>query len=190
MTATTTERPKRLIWGFGPNVEFPAPTDDEFKSVGELFLPAERLEKVGLALIADRQNLASLRRFHIAYRWRRGGSRTPRGDVHSKAVILPAASRHVSGVDAVVWVSANFVRTLKVDNWTVEAMLFETLCSIGMNDAGGPAQRYPDFDGYYASIAHYGPRRYQLQRLQEALAPQQGTLPLFDDDDDDEDGGE
>lgn len=185
MTATEVER--RLLTAGEPDEEAFIPPTDAFTSD---FLKDNALMKIGSAIIRARFPLLERNkrpgyemRCQIEYLWKSKGGASAGNLVLGKCVKVSGLSRYFSGgADYVIWLAADHARSLKLNNWQLEALLYHELCHIDLDDddeTGEPSATRTvghDAELFYGEIAHYGLWRRSLEPLAAAM---QIALPFL-----------
>lgn len=159
-TAEETPAARRLVGGGDADARFLPPPEEAFADGlgGEAdYLPAEDLEAVGDALIAERgSRLDQLEALRIVYLWKREGGKT-RGRLTLGRLAKPSGLlAYFSDADFVVWLAADHLRGLASTAWQVEALLYRQLLHAGIDGNGNPSLVDADFAGFRAELRRYG----------------------------------
>lgn len=202
MTTATTSQftiPRRLLSGGNPDAPIDVPEEDAFiqwldergepldwdaslAEEGEAqptkrileFVPAERLERMGLALIRDCEEFKSVSGFRFAFRWKRAGG--PASGIMRPRGLLADVLR----ADFLVWLNAEIwqMPLLGVTAFDVETELYGRLI-LADASKGRPKIRQPQLAICYRQAERYGAYCGELRQLVQALQnSQQLTLVM------------
>ena len=143
---------------------------DDIKTV------AERVIRAKLQHLDDGELL-------IDYRWKKKGGKSGGNAVLGKCVKLSGLARHLAlGAHFCVWLGADYVRAMKLDDRQIEALVYHELCHIEREepeDEDKPVVYRSvghDAEVFFAELREYGAWRPSLVELEQTI--RQLSLPL------------
>jgi hypothetical protein len=132
------------------------------------FIPAPDLERIGLRLIAECEELNFLDDHTIVYLWKRQGGETNGKAVLGKATKTSGLVKHFGKAEWVIWLGADHFYTLEPTCRQVEACLFHELLHCGEDTENKKAVVVGhDWQGFSAEVRRYGAWCEGLKSCQE-----------------------
>ena len=143
---------------------------DDIKTV------AERVIRAKLQHLDDGELL-------IDYRWKKKGGKSGGNAVLGKCVKLSGLARHLAlGAHFCVWLGADYVRAMKLDDRQIEALVYHELCHIEREEPEDEDKPVVyriaghDAEVFFAELREYGAWRPSLVELEQTI--RQLSLPL------------
>ena len=157
------------------------PVENDF--LGDDFLAAPELEELGDSLIRQKLGHLDDGELAIEYRWKKKGGKSGGNAVLGKCVKLSGLARHLAlGAHFCVWLGADYVRAMKLDDRQIEALVYHELCHIEREepeDEDKPVVYRSvghDAEVFFAELREYGAWRPSLVELEQTI--RQLSLPL------------
>jgi hypothetical protein len=159
------------------------PSEAQFDSVEDGYLPAPTLERVLVAVKSEYPEFGFLNDVRIGILWKaRGGTNkgAPRFGQLQKATGLLA---HYCPDRFVIWIAADHVRDYHCSHFQLEALVYRELrhLSLEHNDKTGEDKLVItgyDFAGFVRELERYGAWHADLHRMQQTV--QQLGLPVVE----------
>lgn len=173
---------RTLVTGGDPDAVYPVPSAAQF--VNELgdpceYLHAGDLEEIASALLQDdTPELMGARFARIRYLWRREGGSSHGHRRLGRCQRASGLLQYWADCDFIIWLAADHLREFNVTAYQVESLVYHELLHITTDEAGRPAIRGHDWEGFVAEILRYGLCCPDVRRVGEAV--QQLRLDLGD----------
>lgn len=162
-----------------PDDVFRVPGQHEFdtRHVGfhDDYIHSSTLERVGAALIAERQELTPLRGVVIKYAWKRSGGGSAGRRKLGACSRMTGLTRYLGRGHFLVWLAADNMRECHATNFHIEAALFHELKHVGVDDAGLSSLLKHDVEMFDDEVRRYGAWRSDLMGTRNAFT----QAPMF-----------
>jgi hypothetical protein len=174
MTATAD---RELVTKHSPSDRVSTPSERIFEELHNSFIDAPILNEIAQGLqkryTSRFEHLAPLA---ISYLWKATGGKE-KGRPRLGAVVKSTdLHRLAMECDVFVWVASDHVREHAMTHFQLEALMFSLLCRIQIDDETSQIQIVaPEFSGFHAELAEYGPWNRDLEVARDTLA----QIPLF-----------